>query len=75
LQAKIGSDEAKDEDFGHSKARTTAKYVPIFATTRRAGANFPDLGVTRHEQTPGLRRSSLLDLGKIGFRRRPCESE
>jgi hypothetical protein len=47
LRAKIGSDEAEDEDFGHSKARTITKYEPICVATRRAGANFPDLGVAR----------------------------
>jgi len=44
---KIGSDEAEDEDFGNSKARTTTNYEPIFAATLRAGANFPDFCVDR----------------------------
>jgi hypothetical protein len=34
LRTKMGSDEAEDEGFGHSKARTTTKYEPIFAATQ-----------------------------------------
>jgi hypothetical protein len=47
LREKIVPDEAEDENFGYSKARTTTKYDAIFAATRRAGANFPDLCVGR----------------------------
>jgi hypothetical protein len=47
LRAKILSDEAEDEGFGHSKARTTTKYDEIFAATLRAGANFTDFVVAR----------------------------
>jgi hypothetical protein len=47
LRAKIAPDEAKDEDFGDSKARTTTKYGAICAATLRAGANFPLLFVAR----------------------------
>jgi hypothetical protein len=47
LRAKIVPDEAEDEGFGHSKARTTTKYGAIFAATLRAGANFADFLVAR----------------------------
>ena len=40
-------DEAEDEAFGYSKARTTTQYGPIYTATRRAGANFPDFFVAR----------------------------
>ena len=74
LREKIVPDEAEDEDFGHSKARTTTKDGAIFTATRRAGANFPDFRVDRRSDTPGICRSSLLELGKIGSQRRPRES-
>jgi len=69
LRAKSVSGEAEDADFGHSKARTTTKAEAIFAATRRDGAGFPDFRVARRSQTPGMRRSSLLELGKTGSRR------
>jgi hypothetical protein len=47
VASEIGSDEAENEDFGHSKARTTTKCEPICAATLRAGANFPDFVVAR----------------------------
>src|SRR5580698_710952 len=50
------------------------KYGAIFAATRRAGANFPHFGVARHSKIPDIRRSSLLELRKIGSQRRPRES-
>jgi hypothetical protein len=45
----------------------------IFTATRRAGANFPDFRVHRRWQTPSLRRSSFLELGKIRAQRYPRE--
>jgi hypothetical protein len=48
--------------------------IAIFAATRRAGANFPHFGVARHSKIPDIRRSSLLELRKIGSQRRPRES-
>ena len=51
-------------------ARTTTKYGPISAATRRDGANFPGFVVTRRSKIPDIRRSSLLELRKIGSRRR-----
>ena len=54
--------------------RTTTKYDPICAATRRAGANFAHLVVARRSKIPDIRRSSLLDLGKIGSQRCPRES-
>jgi hypothetical protein len=74
LRAKIVSAEAEDEDFGDSKARTTTKDEAIFAATRRDETDFPDFVVRRRSQTPGMRRSSLLELGKIGSRRRHSSS-
>jgi hypothetical protein len=74
LSEKIVPDEAEDEEFGYSKASTTTKYGAIFTATRRAEANFPDFCVGRRSETPGIRRSSLLELGKIGFQRRARES-
>ena len=47
LRVQIAPDKAEDDDFGYSKARTTTQYGPICAATLRAGANFPDLCVTR----------------------------
>jgi hypothetical protein len=47
LREKIVPDEAEDEGFGYSKARTTTKYGAIFAATLRAGANFADFLVAR----------------------------
>src|ERR1039458_5903603 len=73
LRGKIGLDEAEDEDLDYSKARTTTKYEPIFAATRRDGASFPDLVVARRQKTPGIRRSSLLDLGRTASRHQPRE--
>jgi hypothetical protein len=52
------------------KSRRTTKYGPILAATRRDGANFPDFVVPRRSKTPGIRHSSLLELEKIGSRRR-----
>ena len=74
LREKIVVDEAKDEDFGYSKARTTTKEEAIFAATRRDEADFPDFRVGRHSQTPGMRRSSLLELERSGSRRRHSSS-
>ena len=42
---------------------------PISVATLWDGANFPDFVVARRWQTPGMRHSSLLELGKIGSRR------
>ncbi len=56
-----------------SRART--KNGAICAATRRAGANFPHFFVARRSQTPGMRRSSLRELGKIGSQRRARQSE
>jgi hypothetical protein len=56
------------------QSRTTTPYRPIFAAARRDGADFPDLFVAPRSETPGIRRSSLLDLGKIASRRGPLES-
>jgi hypothetical protein len=53
----------------------TTKYGPIFAATRRAGANFPDFVVNRRSKIRHIRRSSLLELEKIGSQRRSWESE
>jgi hypothetical protein len=61
LREKIAPDEAEDEDFGYSKARTTTKYGAILSATQgsrravfarwdgslRAWANFPDFCVIR----------------------------
>ena len=69
LRAKIRSGEAEDEDFGDSKARTTTKHERIFAATLRDGADFPDFVATRRSKIPDIRRSSLLELEKIGSRR------
>ena len=71
LRVQIVSDEAEEEGFGDSKARTTTKYEPICAATPKihlqgAGADFPDFFVARRLQTPGMRRSSLRELEKIG---------
>ncbi len=49
-------------------------YGPIYAATRMAGANFSHLFVDCRSLTPGMRRSSLLDLRKIGPQRRVRES-
>jgi hypothetical protein len=70
LRAKNRSDEAEDEDFGDPKARTTTKYERFFAATRWDGVNFPHIVVTRRFSRPTTARSSLLDLRKIGSRRR-----
>jgi hypothetical protein len=48
---------------------------PIFSATLKAGAHFPDFVVARRQQTPGMRRSSLLELVKIGSQRHLRESE
>jgi len=45
--------------------------APVFAATQRAGANFTDLCVARRQETPGIRRSLLLDLEKISSQRHP----
>jgi hypothetical protein len=74
LRAKIVSAEAEDVDFGDSKARTTTKDEAIFAATRRDGADFPDFRAGRRWQTPDMRRSSLLELEKIGSRRHHSRS-
>jgi hypothetical protein len=55
-------------------SRMTTKYGPIFAATRRAGANFPDFVVNRRSKIRHIRRSSLLELEKIGSQRRSWES-
>jgi hypothetical protein len=47
LRGKTAPEEAEDEDFGNSKARTTTKYGAVFTATLRAGANLPDFGVAR----------------------------
>jgi hypothetical protein len=52
----------------------TTKYGAIFAATLRAGADFPHFGVARRSKIPDIRRSSLLELRKIGSQRRPRES-
>jgi hypothetical protein len=41
LRAKTAPDEAEDEDFGDSKARTTTKYGAVLAATLWDGADFP----------------------------------
>ena len=69
MRAKILSDEAEDDGFGYSKARTTTKYGAIFAATLRAGANFTDFVVARRWQILNMRRSSILELGEIGSQR------
>jgi hypothetical protein len=46
-------------------------FGPIFTATLRAGADFPDFRVAPRQETPGIRRSALLELEKIGSRRRP----
>jgi hypothetical protein len=74
LREKAAPDKAEDEDFGYSKARTTTKYGAVFTATHRAEANFPDFRVGRRWDTPGIRRSFLLELRKIGAQRRPRES-
>jgi hypothetical protein len=56
------------------QSRTTTKYGAIFTATRRAGANFPHFGVARRSKIPDIRRSSLLELRKIGSQRCPRES-
>jgi hypothetical protein len=55
-------------------SRTRTKYGPIFAATRRAGANFPHFVVARRSKITHIRRSLLLELGKIGSQRHPWES-
>jgi hypothetical protein len=50
-------------------------YGPICAATRRAGANFPHFIVARRSKILHIRRSSLLELRKIGSRRCLRESE
>jgi hypothetical protein len=50
------------------------KYGAIFAATLWAGANFPHFRVARRLKIPDIRRSSLLELRKIGSQRRPRES-
>ena len=50
------------------KSRTRTKYDRILAATRRDGANFPDFVVVRRSKIPDIRRSSLLELEKIGSR-------
>jgi hypothetical protein len=47
----------------------TTKQAPIFGATRRDGANFLDFFVACRSKTPGIRRSSLRELEKIGPRR------
>jgi hypothetical protein len=47
----------------------TTKHAPIFAATRRDGANFLDFFVALRSKTPGIRRSSLLEIERIGSRR------
>jgi hypothetical protein len=51
------------------KSRTTTKYDPVFAATRRDGANFPDFVVVRRSKMPDIRRSSFLRTRKIWL---PC---
>jgi hypothetical protein len=70
LRAKNRSDEAEDDGFGNPKARMTTKYERFFAATRRDGANFLHLFVARRFSRLTTARSSLLDLEKIGSRRR-----
>jgi len=53
----------------------TTTYGTIFAATRRAGANFPDFFVNRRSKIRHIRRSSLLELEKIGSQRRSWESQ
>ena len=69
LRAKTAPDEAEDEDFGDSKARTTTKYGAVLAATLWDGADFPAFCVVVASQTPGMRRSFLLEIEKIGSRR------
>ena len=59
---------------GYSKARTTTKCGAICTATRRAGVNFPDFRVALRSDTPGIRRSSLLEFEKIDSQRRTRES-
>jgi hypothetical protein len=55
-------------------SRMTTKYGAICAAIRRAGANFPHFVVARRSKILHIRRSSLLELRKIGSQRRPRES-
>jgi hypothetical protein len=52
----------------------TTKYGQICAATRRAGADFPDFFVNRRSKMIDIRRSSLLELEKVGSQRRSWES-
>jgi hypothetical protein len=83
--------EAEDEGFGYSKARTTTKNGAIFTATQGLGPispisasvvarRHPTPGIPPHgpetvRGDPGIRRSALLELGKIGSQRCPRESD
>jgi hypothetical protein len=47
LRAKKRPDEAEPEDCGGSTVEGENEVWPLFAATRRAGANFPDFCVDR----------------------------
>jgi hypothetical protein len=58
----------------HSRGRQRSM-ARICVATQRAGANFPHFIVARRSKILHIRRSSLLELRKIGSQRHPRESE
>ncbi len=76
LRAKNRPDEAEAAGHGGPMFKADNEVWPLFAATRRDGADFPDPCVARRSSTLGTARFSLLGLGYIRSRRsRPLSYE
>jgi hypothetical protein len=73
LRAKIRPDEAESEGCGGTTVEGENEVWPDFRRNPSGRANFPHFVVNRRSQTPGMHRSSLLELRKIGSRRHPLQ--
>ena len=69
LRAKTKPDEAEADGFGGSKVGADNNGWVGFRRNPPGRANFPGLVVARRSKMPDIRRSSLLDPEKIGYRR------
>jgi hypothetical protein len=74
LRTKIGPDEAEFEGCGGSTVKADNQVWPDLRRNPKGWANFPHFLVTRRSKILHIRRSSLLELRKIGSQRHPRES-
>jgi hypothetical protein len=70
LPAKIARDEEEFAAHGGTMGKNDNEVWGDFRRNPPGRGRFPRLFVTRRSKTPSIRRSSLLDTGKIGSRRR-----